>query len=475
MLDKASVESSARQEDTNAPPNKNQFSTTTAQVEAYNAQSQQPIKIKADKEVTKTTKQSNPFTSLSLTAPSECSNAVSNLFTFSTSTSDIEGSNKWQGGQTSSSNLFSFISSSQPENKGFFDIPTKPADESTQTHKSLTDSSHKTHLSKPLTSFCLQASSKTIGSTLAPFSFPSATVGFDSGPNVDDIDVQEESPKQSKDTSAPQTNSFYSSSVESLFPITKPSPFSFGSMMAQSDGIFGTKQTDTETKDDNTDSSVSNPPASATFENLSTRTTPIPFSFSNLNTNNNASFSTDTTDFKTKLTGFYEKYNPEKLVTVDSTLKKYQSNEKELFAKLYRKYGLSPEGKPLPKIDEPSGCGPKVYMDISIGGKDVGRIVMKLYADKTPLAAENFRALCCGSTKDKKGYETSVQRTYAGNIFHRIVPGFCLQGGDITNMNGTGGRSIYPSSSDKYGTDAWGKFPDEQFMKHCKRGQFCDQ
>lgn len=179
----------------------------------------------------------------------------------------------------------------------------------------------------------------------------------------------------------------------------------------------------------------------------------------------------DTNDYKAKLIKFYEQHNPSKLSTVDATLEKYKSRENEMFAKLYQKYGLSPDGTSVTKFAIPSGCGPKVFMDLSVGGEEVGRIVMKLYADKTPLAAENFRALCTGTTTDERGAVKNIQKTYAGNIFHRVVPGFVMQGGDITQMNGTGGTSIYPPSNSNYGTDAWGKFRDETpFMRHSKRG-----
>jgi len=173
-------------------------------------------------------------------------------------------------------------------------------------------------------------------------------------------------------------------------------------------------------------------------------------------------------DYKAKLTEFYQEHNPDKLTSVQSNLDKYKGKEDELFRKLYQKYGLNSEGKKdvCPYI-EPGGEGPQVYMDLSLGGKAMGRIVMKLYSDKTPITAENFRALCTGYTiNDEK-----VSKTYAQNQFHRIVPGMCFQGGDITKGDGTGGRSIYPPNDPNVGTDAWGKFQDETpFMKHSKRG-----
>lgn len=83
---------------------------------------------------------------------------------------------------------------------------------------------------------------------------------------------------------------------------------------------------------------------------------------------------------------------------------------------------------------------PRTFFDIKIDDKSIGRIVFELFADYVPKTCENFRAICTG----EKGVGKSGKPLhYKGSKFHRIIPNFMIQGGDITRGNGTGGESIY--------------------------------
>lgn len=107
-----------------------------------------------------------------------------------------------------------------------------------------------------------------------------------------------------------------------------------------------------------------------------------------------------------------------------------------------------------PPLGPPKSSNPLVYFDVKLGrygeGVNLGRVVIELKKDVAPKTAENFLQLC----------QRQPGQGFKGSRFHRVIPGFMAQGGDFTNDNGTGGRSIYGS-----------KFPDENFnLKHVGPG-----
>lgn len=88
-----------------------------------------------------------------------------------------------------------------------------------------------------------------------------------------------------------------------------------------------------------------------------------------------------------------------------------------------------------------------VYLKDAYKNEKIGKIIIQLFNEEVPKTCNNFYTLL----KDKK---------YNGILFHRVIKGFMIQGGDITNNNGTGGYSIYGD-----------KFEDENFnIKHTAAG-----
>jgi cyclophilin family peptidyl-prolyl cis-trans isomerase len=130
------------------------------------------------------------------------------------------------------------------------------------------------------------------------------------------------------------------------------------------------------------------------------------------------------------------KYEIEK---VKEELKKIGAKEKKSMVKLFKEQTLYSEKDPVVvKVPEYDESNPKVYMDIRVGTRDTIKIVIELFKGLAPKTAENFRCLCTGEKS------TGVNKLYYGGFrFYKLIKGYILEGGDIENNNGTGGKSIY--------------------------------
>ena len=91
--------------------------------------------------------------------------------------------------------------------------------------------------------------------------------------------------------------------------------------------------------------------------------------------------------------------------------------------------GATPEAMTVPN-------GPLVVMDTSMG-----RITCQFYQQQAPNTVANFIGLAEGTkdgTDPTTGQVEHHKRFYDGTTFHRVIPGFMIQGGDPTGT-GTGG------------------------------------
>ena len=117
-------------------------------------------------------------------------------------------------------------------------------------------------------------------------------------------------------------------------------------------------------------------------------------------------------------------------------------------------------------LEDCVGHKDNVHVFIDFGIKDrfkddlIGRVEFELFTNKLPLTCENFR---CFITGEKGDGATGKPMHYKGVKFHRIIPGFMLQGGDHIQGDGSGGESIYGRCFD----DEW---PEGGHVKHSKPG-----
>jgi peptidylprolyl isomerase len=100
---------------------------------------------------------------------------------------------------------------------------------------------------------------------------------------------------------------------------------------------------------------------------------------------------------------------------------------------------------------------PRVFLEIAIEAKIIGKLIIELYTNKVPRTAENFRMLCTG---EKGVGRSGANLHYKDCKFHKVITGFLIQGGDFIANDGTQNESVYGP-----------RFEDENFsVPHDRRG-----
>jgi len=84
----------------------------------------------------------------------------------------------------------------------------------------------------------------------------------------------------------------------------------------------------------------------------------------------------------------------------------------------------------------------KVSMNIAILNTSMGQITIELFPNQAPKTVKNFVDLATGAKEwtDPNIGEKVKTKLYDGTIFHRVIPGFMIQGGDPlgSGMGGPG-------------------------------------
>jgi len=88
----------------------------------------------------------------------------------------------------------------------------------------------------------------------------------------------------------------------------------------------------------------------------------------------------------------------------------------------------------------PEPTGPTIVIDTTMG-----RLTCKTFIRQAPIAVSNFIGLAEGTKQwsvDQGKTKQRGKRFYDGLLFHRVIPGFMIQGGDPAG-DGTGGPGYY--------------------------------
>ncbi len=93
----------------------------------------------------------------------------------------------------------------------------------------------------------------------------------------------------------------------------------------------------------------------------------------------------------------------------------------------------------------------------------MGKIGVKLLPGEAPKTVKNFVELAEGKKewKDPKDGKMTTRPLYDGTVFHRVIPGFMIQGGDPLTQGAATGATSTPQGR-PFGTGSPGfKFEDE--------------
>src|SRR6201996_3537214 len=92
----------------------------------------------------------------------------------------------------------------------------------------------------------------------------------------------------------------------------------------------------------------------------------------------------------------------------------------------------SGSGSAHPKPGEPAVTLPQEPGLYAVINTSMGNIVCRLFEKEAPKTVANFRGLATGTKAwtDPTTGKTKHTPLYDGTIFHRVIPGFMIQGGD---------------------------------------------
>ncbi len=104
-------------------------------------------------------------------------------------------------------------------------------------------------------------------------------------------------------------------------------------------------------------------------------------------------------------------------------------------------WAQAPAAQEAPKPARENG----LYTTIQVtqGGAPMGSFVIKMYETESPITVKNFVDLALGrkTWPDPKTGARVRRPLYNGLTFHRVIPGFMIQGGDPTGT-GMGGTDV---------------------------------